>query len=690
MSDVFISHSSKDREIADIVCNALEANGISCWIAPRDIPGGADWSAAIADAIGASKVFIIIYSHNSAESAQVPRELALADSAHSHIIPYKVDDTELTAGFKYYLLSNHWVNANGAADHVNIEGLINAVKNALGGEANVNVTVNNVVINMPNTQSGQNAEHFRTDKPKKGKKIALIAGISAAAVALLAAVFFLVFSGGIFGGGSDNSDNSGGSSDVTSSDSKEDKNSKDDNNSSDKENSSQSSSSDKPTGGDISGGTLTSPEDLRLVPVDIAPSKNHKTGVFANDPNKSFTVLRKKYNTGLVLNAYDGSYVEFENSGDYDKLIFTAARIDNTQRGKNTVRVTLDGVEQKTIDGTADFMPTRYEYDIAGVSRIKISIDQNYSCRAYYALMDMYFTKNGVLPEPPEEETGAKDLALSPVDKPPYENYEAEILSEDANKSFKVLQRDYNTGIVLNAYEGSYIIFDNSEGYEKLNFTLGRLDNTARGDNRIYILLDGEEQKSVSGTANFMTEDCEYDISGVKQIKIGIDQNYSCRAKYALMNIYFSKNGEEPPMGGLTDTDTPACAAVPTEKSPYDWKDTTILSDNPNSEYTVSGAPLTTGIVLDAYKASKLCFHNLEEYSKLSFTAAKVDNTAKGENKLAVYIDGKLQKYITLSGAGEPQRIEYDISGHKQIVIYCEESYSSRAKIALYDMKFEK
>ena len=688
MSDVFISHSSKDREIADIVCNALEANGISCWIAPRDIPGGADWSAAIADAIGASKVFIIIYSHNSAESSQVPRELALADSAHSHIIPYKVDDTELSAGYKYYLLSSHWVNANGAADHVNIEGLINAVKNALGGEANVNVTVNNVVINMPNNQGAQNvysAGNFRADKPRKGKKIALIAGISAAVVALLAAVFFFLFSGGIIGGGSDNSDNSGGSSDVTSSrmDSDNDKN-----NSS--ESSSQSSSSEKPEAPDNSGGALTSPEDLRLVPVDIQPFENHKTWVFAKDPNESFTVLRKKYDTGLVLNAYDGSYVVFENSGDYDKLIFTIGRTDNTQRGKNTVRVALDGVEQKTIDGTADFMPTQCEYDITGVSKIKISIDQNYSCRAYYALMNMYFTKNGAMPEPPEAETGAKDLALSPVDKPPYENYKADILSDDANNSFKVLQRNYNTGIVLDAYEGSYIIFDNNEGYEKLNLTVGRLDNTARGDNRIYIVLDGEEQKSITGTANFMTEDCEYDISGVKQIKIGIDQNYSCRAKYALMNVYFSKNGEEPPMGGLTDTDTPASAAVPTEKSPYDWKDTTILSDNPNSEYTVAGAPLTTGIVLDAYKESKICFHNLEGYSKLSFTVSKTDNTAKGDNKLIVYLDGKAQKYITLTGAGEPQRIEYDISGCKQIVIYCEQNYNSRAKIALYDMKFEK
>ncbi len=34
--EVFISHSSKDKLTADALCHALEQNGVSCWIAPRD------------------------------------------------------------------------------------------------------------------------------------------------------------------------------------------------------------------------------------------------------------------------------------------------------------------------------------------------------------------------------------------------------------------------------------------------------------------------------------------------------------------------------------------------------------------------------------------------------------------------------------------------------------------------------
>jgi hypothetical protein len=35
--EVFISHASLDKPMADVVCTALEGAGIRCWIAPRDV-----------------------------------------------------------------------------------------------------------------------------------------------------------------------------------------------------------------------------------------------------------------------------------------------------------------------------------------------------------------------------------------------------------------------------------------------------------------------------------------------------------------------------------------------------------------------------------------------------------------------------------------------------------------------------
>ena len=47
MKSVFVSHSSKDKAVAGMIVESLENEGISAWIAPRDIPGGSDYGASI-------------------------------------------------------------------------------------------------------------------------------------------------------------------------------------------------------------------------------------------------------------------------------------------------------------------------------------------------------------------------------------------------------------------------------------------------------------------------------------------------------------------------------------------------------------------------------------------------------------------------------------------------------------------
>ncbi len=45
--DVFISYAIADKLTADAACAALEAEGIRCWIAPRDVLPGMDYAEAI-------------------------------------------------------------------------------------------------------------------------------------------------------------------------------------------------------------------------------------------------------------------------------------------------------------------------------------------------------------------------------------------------------------------------------------------------------------------------------------------------------------------------------------------------------------------------------------------------------------------------------------------------------------------
>lgn len=174
MSDVFLSHSSKDKPIADKVCQFLEEKGLSCWIAPRNIVPGSDWAASISTAITASKVFLLIYSENSAASSQVGRELSLAESKDDvFVVPYKVDETELSGSFEYYLTGAHWISANYAKKDYKLEELYNLVVGIIGRNVQ-NITNNTYIDNL----------HIHTDNPENLQDVQ---GMAQAAVSAMAA-----------------------------------------------------------------------------------------------------------------------------------------------------------------------------------------------------------------------------------------------------------------------------------------------------------------------------------------------------------------------------------------------------------------------------------------------------------------------------------------------------------------------
>jgi hypothetical protein len=53
--DVFISYASQDASVADAVVKAFERQGLTCWIAPRNVTPGAFYGDEIVHAIDAAK-----------------------------------------------------------------------------------------------------------------------------------------------------------------------------------------------------------------------------------------------------------------------------------------------------------------------------------------------------------------------------------------------------------------------------------------------------------------------------------------------------------------------------------------------------------------------------------------------------------------------------------------------------------
>jgi len=109
--DVFISHASKDKTVANAVCAKLESAGIRCWIAPRDIVAGTSYGEAIIDAIHAAKVMVLVFSANANASAQIPKEIERAVSNGVAILPFRIEDVVPGKSLDYFIGSVHWLDA---------------------------------------------------------------------------------------------------------------------------------------------------------------------------------------------------------------------------------------------------------------------------------------------------------------------------------------------------------------------------------------------------------------------------------------------------------------------------------------------------------------------------------------------------------------------------------------------------
>src|ERR1700691_5049491 len=109
--DVFISYASKDKIVADAACARLEAAGIRCWIAPRDIVAGTSYGEAIIDAIHGARVMVLVFSSNANSSGHIPKEVERAVSNGVPIIPFRIEDVAPGKSLDYFIGSVHWLDA---------------------------------------------------------------------------------------------------------------------------------------------------------------------------------------------------------------------------------------------------------------------------------------------------------------------------------------------------------------------------------------------------------------------------------------------------------------------------------------------------------------------------------------------------------------------------------------------------
>ncbi len=129
--DVFLCHSVTDKAVAEAIVGRLEAESVTCWIAPRDVVGGADWGESIINAIESSRIMVLLFSQSANVSPQIKREVERAVNKGVYIIPFRLDDIKPTRSLEYFISAAQWMDAFSPPLEGHLDNLAKTVKSVL-------------------------------------------------------------------------------------------------------------------------------------------------------------------------------------------------------------------------------------------------------------------------------------------------------------------------------------------------------------------------------------------------------------------------------------------------------------------------------------------------------------------------------------------------------------------------------
>lgn len=115
MSSVFVSHSSTDVALARALVQHLEARGIPCWLADRDVDASDDYTRQIIRAIDTCPAFVALISETAESSPHVRREIERATGSQRPIIPVRLDGVIVGETSSYLLAGSQWIEMSSAS-----------------------------------------------------------------------------------------------------------------------------------------------------------------------------------------------------------------------------------------------------------------------------------------------------------------------------------------------------------------------------------------------------------------------------------------------------------------------------------------------------------------------------------------------------------------------------------------------
>lgn len=108
--EIFISYRRADIAWAKLLHDQLKAEGVEAWY-DAQIGAGQDWRVTTANALEASRIFVLLFTANAAMSSDIAKELAAAVQEKKLIVPVRLENVQPKGAFLYELASRNWINA---------------------------------------------------------------------------------------------------------------------------------------------------------------------------------------------------------------------------------------------------------------------------------------------------------------------------------------------------------------------------------------------------------------------------------------------------------------------------------------------------------------------------------------------------------------------------------------------------
>lgn len=164
---VFISHSSKDAERVSALVAALEARGVGCWVASRDIKGGENYGDAIVDALERAGAMVLVFSANANASEEIKKEISLASQRGITVIPARIEDTQPSKMFRYELATRQWIDVFDKAG-AGVDRLAERLRAVIGESS----------VAPPSPNAAAKAANAAREIPSKTSPATILAGLA--------------------------------------------------------------------------------------------------------------------------------------------------------------------------------------------------------------------------------------------------------------------------------------------------------------------------------------------------------------------------------------------------------------------------------------------------------------------------------------------------------------------------------